>query len=118
VEITVLMEEGVVLLRGSLVLYPFGGEEYCCVHEAFGLDLDLAVELRWDPSNTGDGVGRLLDGSFARSYLASPLVGQCWMKCPGTRHLWHTYPAGAPEDSPGDRRGDRSDAILETTSPT
>jgi hypothetical protein len=39
VEIAVVMEEGVVLRRGSLVLYPFGGEEYCGVDDPFGLDL-------------------------------------------------------------------------------
>jgi hypothetical protein len=33
------VEEGVVLRRGSLVLCPFGGEEYCCVDDPFGLDL-------------------------------------------------------------------------------
>jgi hypothetical protein len=34
-----VVEEGVVLRRGSLVLCPFGGEEYCCVNDPFGLDL-------------------------------------------------------------------------------
>jgi hypothetical protein len=33
------VEEGVVLRRGSLVLCPFGGEEYCCIDDSFGLDL-------------------------------------------------------------------------------
>jgi hypothetical protein len=33
------VEEGVVLRRGSLVLCPFRGEEYCCVDDPFGLDL-------------------------------------------------------------------------------
>jgi hypothetical protein len=39
VEIAVVMEEGVVLRRGSLVLCLFGGEEYCGVDDPFGLDL-------------------------------------------------------------------------------
>jgi hypothetical protein len=33
------MEEGVVLQRGSLVLCPFGGEEYCGVGDPFGPSL-------------------------------------------------------------------------------
>jgi hypothetical protein len=32
----VVMEEGVVLRRGSLVLCAFGGEEYCGVGDPFG----------------------------------------------------------------------------------
>jgi hypothetical protein len=32
-------EEGEVHRRGPLVLCPFGGEEYCCVDDPFGLDL-------------------------------------------------------------------------------
>jgi hypothetical protein len=59
--------------------------------------------LQWSSGGTpssgledaGDGVGRLaLHDAFGKSYLGSPLVGQCWIKCPGTLHLWHTYPAG------------------------
>jgi hypothetical protein len=33
------MEEGVVLRRGPSVLYPFGGEEYCCIGVPFGPNL-------------------------------------------------------------------------------
>jgi hypothetical protein len=35
----VVMEEGVVLRRGSLVPCPFGGEEYCGVGDPFGPNL-------------------------------------------------------------------------------
>jgi hypothetical protein len=35
----VVREEGVVPRRGSLVLSPFGGGEYCGVDDPFGLDL-------------------------------------------------------------------------------
>jgi hypothetical protein len=43
VEIAVVMEEGVVLQRGSLILCPFGGEEYCGVDDPFGLDLHQQI---------------------------------------------------------------------------
>jgi hypothetical protein len=54
VEIAVVMEEGVVLRRGSLVLCPFGGEGYCGVDDPFGLDLHQQtfshLDLFVDPS--------------------------------------------------------------------
>jgi hypothetical protein len=55
VEIAVVMEEGVVLRRGSLVLCPFGGEEYCGVDDPFGLDLHQ--HLRRPPWRVGEEVG-------------------------------------------------------------
>jgi hypothetical protein len=39
VEVAVEDEEGVVLRRGPLVLYPFGGEAYCGVGVPFGPNL-------------------------------------------------------------------------------
>jgi hypothetical protein len=42
-------------------------------------------------SSTGaTGAGESTDVAFPKSNLASPLVGQCWMKWPGTRHLRQT----------------------------
>jgi hypothetical protein len=32
-------EEGEVHRKGPVVLCPFGGEEYCCVEDPFGLDV-------------------------------------------------------------------------------
>jgi hypothetical protein len=42
-----VVEEGVVLQRSSLVLCPFGGEEYCCVDDPFGLNLHQQAAGCW-----------------------------------------------------------------------
>jgi hypothetical protein len=45
--------------------------------------------LQWSSGGTpSSGIGStssglILDDALPKSYLGSPLVGQCWMKCPG-----------------------------------
>jgi hypothetical protein len=55
VEITVVMEEGVVLRRGSLVLCPFGGEEYCCVDDSLvPIYTNSLAPTSWEDSQLQD----------------------------------------------------------------
>jgi hypothetical protein len=76
----VVMEEGVVLRRGSLVLCPFGGEEYCGVGDPFGPNLH---------QQSTRGGGRLLRprGRLAVDPRAAVGNRPYATNCPGARKL-------------------------------
>jgi hypothetical protein len=88
------MEEGVVLRKGSLVLCPLRGEEYCCVDDPFGLDLHQHTALtpplfsrptndrhtadgQWWRSSRGDALERELAGGMVHHALQAAECRRC-----------------------------------------